>query len=302
MALDAELLKTLTEHMAPDDAKIFENLTTKYKPLEEGFLRQSDYDKKMNLSKSELEAARSKAAEWEDWSKANVPIHEDLLKSYRELEDQQKDLHTQLAAAKAARSAEGDDSVNAAELEQRVKEQVGKLGYASKEEINQIIQAEATKLAKEEAGREIKAANDKFFQETVPAMTNFTMDAAEIAMQHMREFDGKTIDRAEFSNFMKDRNILEPKKAYEEYVRPQRDAATLQAEIAKQVKAKELELQQQYSGQGMPGGGGVPPGLQAKGAMQLRIEADEAAKSGSMATSVAAAKAAAELRNEGKVV
>lgn len=302
MALDAELIKSLTEHMAPDDAKVFENLTTKYKPLEEGYLRQSDYDKKMNASKADMDAAKQKATEWEDWSKANVPIHEDLLKSYRELEEQQKDLQTQLTAAQAARSAGGEDTVDAAQLEQRVKESISKLGYASKEEINAIIAAESGKLAREEASKEIAAANKKFYEETLPASINFNMDAAEIAMQHMQEFGGTAIDRVKFSDFMKERNLINPKEAYKEFVRPERDAIELKNKVADAVKAKELELQQQYSAHGLPGGGMVPPGLQPRGAMQERIAADEAAKSGHMATSVAAAAAAAELRNEGKVV
>lgn len=302
MALDAELLKTLTEHMAPEDAKVFENLTTKYKPLEEGFLRQSDYDKYMNKTKEEVAAAKQKAAEWETWSKENVPIHEDLLKSYRELEDQQKELQTQLAAAQAARAAGGEDTVNAAELEARVKESIGKLGYASKEEIQQIINTESKKLAQEEAKTYVEAAQKKFYEETLPASINFNMDAAEIAMQHMREFDGQAIDRVKFSEFMKERNLLDPKKAYDEFVRPQRDDIALKKQVAEAVKAKEEEIRQQYSGQGLPGGGIIPPGLQPKGAMQMRIEADAAAASGNHAPSVAAAAAAAELRAEGKVV
>jgi len=300
MALDAALLKSLTEHMAPEDAKVFENLTTKYKPLEEGYLRQSDYDRFMNKTKTELDDAKAKQKEWEDWAKDNVPIHQNLIKSYEDLEKKNKEFEAQLAEAQAARAAAGEGEVDAAELARRVQEEVNKLGFASKGEIDKIINEQASKLAREEATKEIAAANDRFFKETVPGITNFTMDAAEIAYDHKVEF-GASLDRAKFSEFMKERNLLDPKKAYEEFVRPQRDAKKLEEEVSSRVKAREEELRQQYSAHGMPGGGGVPNGLQPKGAMQMKIERDEAAKQGSMATSVAAQQAAAELRNEGRM-
>src|SRR5579859_6001396 len=226
MALAAELLE-LTKHMAPDDAKSFENLLTKHPNLGEGWLRQADYDRNLNRSKQELEEARKKSEEWQTWAKDNVPIHEQLVKSYGELEQQQKELQAQLAAAQAARSAAGEDTVDAAELSRRVQEEISKFGYASKAEMDKIINEQAIKLAREEASKEVAAAQKKFYEETLPASINFNMDAAEIAMQHMREFDGKPIDRTEFSNFMKERNILEPKKAYEEFVRPERDKIAL---------------------------------------------------------------------------
>ncbi len=299
MALAAELLE-LTKHMAPDDAKVFENLLTKHPTIGDGWLRQADYDRNLNKSKAELEEARSKSEQWQTWARDNVPIHEQLVKSYSELEQQQKDLQDQLEKARAARSAGGDDTVDAAELKSRVQEEVNKLGFASKAEIDKIINDQAVKLAREEASKEVAAAQKKFYEETLPASINFNMDAAEIAMQHMREFDGKPIDRVEFSNFMTERKILEPKKAYEEYVRPQRDKIQLEKSISDAVKAKEEELVKQYSGSGIPGGGMVPPGLQPKGAMQLKIERDNAEKSGNVAISVATQQAISELRSEGK--
>lgn len=299
MALAAELLE-LTKHMAPDDAKTFENLLTKHPTIGEGWLRQADYDRNLNRSKQELEEARRKSQEWQNWAKDNVPIHEELVKSYSDMERQQKELQTQLAAAQAARSAAGDDTVDAAELSRRVQEEVTKLGYASRSDVDKIINDQAVKLAREEATKEVAAAQKRFYEETLPASVNFNMDAAEIAMQHMREFDGKAIDRTEFSNFMKERNILEPKKAYEEFVRPQRDKIALEKSIADAVKAKEQELQQQYSAAGLPGGGMVPPGLQSKGAVQMRIDREAEAAKGNMATSIAAQAAAAEMRAEGR--
>lgn len=297
MALDAELLKSLTEHMSPEDAKLFENLTGKYKPLEEGYLRQSDYDREMNKSKDEVAKAKAEAKQWIDWSKENVPIHENLLKGYRELETQQKELEKKLAEAQAARSASGDDSVNAEELARRVQEEVNRLGFVSRSDMDKIISEQSQKMAQSEVKASIDAATKKFFEETLPGTVNFSMDAAEIAYDYKHEFN-QTLDRTKFSEFMKERNILEPKKAYEEFIRPLRDKAVMDAENEKWRKAKEDEMKQQYSAMGMPGGGMSNP-LQPKGAVQLRMEAAEAAKPSSSA--IAAAAAAAEMRNEGKL-
>lgn len=305
MPITAEALAELAKHMAPEDAanfKVFENLQAKYPALAEGYLRQSDYDKNMNKSKAELEKALATEKEWKQWAGDNLPIHEKLLKSSLEWDDQKKQLEQQLTEARAARSAAGGDTVDAAELARRVQEEVGKLGFASKSEMDTVIAQQSAKMAKEETAKEIAAANKRFYEETLPASINFNMDAAEIAMQHMREFNGEPIDRTKFSEFMAERKISEPKKAYEEFVRPQRDKIALDAEVAKQVAAKEAELKQQYSGSSLAGGGGLPPGLQPKGAVQMKMEKDAEANAGqgaSLAVKIAAQQAAAELRTEG---
>jgi hypothetical protein len=294
-----EELKPFLEGISAADVAVFDNLLTKTPGLgtrlKEGVLRQSDYDRKMNENKTKLTAAEERAKELDEWYEVNNTIHTNLLTEYDKLEKQSRELQEKLARAEAARTASGgDDNVNAAELEARVKEEVSKLGYVSKSEMDSIIATQANKLATEAANAEIKKATDQFWKETFPAAASAQADIAEICYDHKVEFN-ENIDRAALDAVMKERGLTSFKKGYEALVEPKRKEREFTRKVDDEVKTRLS---------GMTGGGfaGGSPILE-KGAVQMRIEreAAKAAASGVSSSKLAAVEAAQELRNEGKM-
>lgn len=187
--------------------------------------------------------------------------------------------------------------MDAAELERRVKETIAGLGYVSKTEIGEIIKTHKSEMALEEAQKYVQDANKKYYEETLPATTNFIADVTELVMDHKAEFGGN-LNRQEFADFMRERNLVDPKKAYEEYVRPKRQEKELETKVEERMKVREAELRQQFSGQAL--NGGTPSsGFAPKGALQMKIEKDNAEKQAA-GSGVLAAQAAAELRAENK--
>jgi len=299
-------IEPFLEGFTADERTLFDNLLTKSPKLGEGWLRQSDYDRKMNSSKEESKRLTDRNKQLEDWYTENRPIHDASLERARELEDQFKEaqeearrfeqqtkqLQDKLTAAEARRAAEpGGDTVDAAELARRVQEEVNKLGYVNKAEMDAIInkQTERMTAAEEGSKKAIDDAGKRFFEETVPATTNFMIDIAEICVDHKGEFNEK-LDRKAFSDFMSQNKITNPVQAYEQWVKPRRDEIEFKRKVDEEVK-------QRISGMAVNGMQVVPGGaVQPKGAMQMRVEKD----AGQNSTTALANAAAAELRAEGK--
>lgn len=292
-----EDVKPFLEGFTAEETKLFDNLLTKSPKLAEGWLRQSDYDRKMNERKAEMEKATKRSTELEDWYTENKPIHDRALARSRELEDQQKELQEKLTAAGAARTAAGGDQVDAAELSRRVQEEFAKLkdqyGFVSRAEQDKIIAEQTQKLAGDETKKLIDDARKSYYEEMMPAGVNLAADVAEICVDHKNEFNER-LDRKKFAEYMAERKFTDPVKAYEEYVKPRRDEVAFKQKVEDEVKQRMSGIA--ISGGTIQPGGGVMP----KGAMQMKIEKDAAAN-GAAVTSVLAAQAAAELRSEGKM-
>lgn len=292
-----EDVKPFLEGFTAEELKTFDGFLTKAPKLAEGWLRQSDYDRKMNTNKAEVETAKTRAKELEDWYAENKPIHDRSLQRTRELEDSQRDLETKLKAAETRRAAEGGDQVDAAELKARVTEEVNRLreqyGWVSKADQEKIINDEAKKLALEESKKFVDEASKRFYEETLPQSVNFAADVAEICVDHKGEFS-EYLDRKKFAEFMSERKILDPKKGYEEFVKPKRDEKEFKRKVDEEVKQRISGLA--ISGNNIAPGGGIMP----KGVLQMRIEKDAQAN-GQTSTTALAAQAAQELRAEGKM-
>lgn len=306
MAIPKEL-EPLVEGFTAEEKTLFDNLLTKQKTLakakdpnaatlEEGWLRQSDYDRKQNLSKAEVEKAQKRTTELEDWYKDNKPIHDAALERSRELEAKYTEVEQQLKEARAQRAAEGGDQVDAAELSKRVQEEVAKLqqtyGYVTRADTEKIIHDQTAKLAQDESKKFIDEASRKFYEETLPATANFAADIAEICFDHKSEF-GEYLDRKKLAEYMTERKIVNPKDGYTEYVKPRRDEITFKTKVDEEVKQRLSGMA--LSGQMVSATGGVMP----KGAVQMRVEKDNAAAGNT--TGVLAMQAAQELRAEGKI-
>jgi hypothetical protein len=296
-------IEPFLEGFTAEEKTLFDNLLTKSPKLGEGWLRQSDYDRKMNASKEEVKKATDRSRELEDWWTENKPIHEATLERARELEEQQKaieerakqfedqtkELQKKLQDAEARRVAEGGEQVDPVELARRVQEEVNKLGYVNKSEMETIIAQQTAKLAGDESKKFLDEASKKFYEETLPASVNFAADVAEICVDHKTEFQ-EYLDRKALSEFMAERKMTNPKDAYKEFVKPRRDELEFKRKVDEEVK-------QRISGMAVNGIPVTPGAVQAKGALQMKVEKD----AGQNSMSALAAQAAQELRQEGKV-
>lgn len=294
------------EGFSKEELTLFDNLLTKQytaakakdpnaPTLQEGWLRQGDYDRLSNESKAEAKKAKDEEQRMRAWFNDNKPIHDAALEHNRELEtklqeeqQQREDLQRKLSEAETRRAAEGGDTVDAAELERRVQEEAKKLGWLSKSDMTALINSEATRMAQETAKTAIAEANTKLWSETFPQMANHAADIAEIAYDHKDEFKS-SLDRLKFTEFLSENKITDFKKGYDQFVKPVRDEKAFKQRVDDEVKL-------QISGLTVNGGLPVPGGPQQKGALQMRIEKEAATPTSSTAAAIAAA---AELRQEG---
>jgi hypothetical protein len=298
-------LELLIEGFTAEEKSLFDNLLTKQATtarakdpnaatLADGWLRQSDYDRRMNLSKEEVSKAKNRSKELEDWYAENEPIHRAALSRAQELETRVAEVQQQLEQSRQTRG-EGADQVDAAELERRVQTEVAKLkdtyGYVTKADIAAVIKDETSKMSDEAKGF-ITEASKKFYEETLPATANFAADIAEICFDHKSEF-GDYLDRKKLAEFMTERRIVNPKDGYAEFVKPKRDELVFKQRVEDEVK-------QRISGMALNGGGGaqLSTSPMGKGAVQMRVEKDNAVAGSTLAA--ATSQAAQELRNEGK--
>lgn len=310
MAIPKEL-ESLVEGFSQEELKLFDNLVTKQyefakakdpngATLQEGWLRQQEFDKRSNEWKSRTEKAEDLAKRRNEWYEQNKPIHDAALEHARELETRSQELETQqaelrqkLTEAEARRAAEGGDPVDKEELKRLVMEEAKGMGWLTKAEMQQLIdnkefQLASVQAARDEATKAIVAAKTELWEKSFPEIANHAADISEIAYDHKSEFQ-ESLNRTEFSAFLKDKGISDFKAGYTDYVKPRRD----EREFKKRVDA---EVQQRVSGMTV-NGGAVLGGPQEKGALQMRIERDNAAAT---TMSAASAAAAAEMRTEGK--
>lgn len=292
-------LEALGTHMGNEDKTVFENLLQKHpkaaREIVDRGMRQSDYDKKMNLSKSEVEAAKKRAQEMQEWYDRNEPLHKKALNDLTSLEEQRKALEEkynkqaeEFAALAASKGGEGVDEVA---LAAAIKTQVEKFGYVTQEEFNKIKTDELQKQVEASADAKIAAAEKKLFTETMPGMVMFAMDMGDIAIEHRQEFSER-LDRKAFSTFMEENKFQDANKAYSAFVADRRNEKKFNERVAEEVKQKMSGMQ--VNGNGYSGD---TPGIMERGVLQQKV--DEANKTAS-STSAAAMAAAAELRTEGK--
>lgn len=259
-----------------------------------GFLRQSDYSRRMNeIAAKEKELAESKArydkayADNKKWREEEVMPK---LQRVNDLEREVGDWKTKYdeAAARINAAGNGEGNVTAEEVKAEVDRQIKALGGAvTPEAITKIVDDVASKKEQE------------FIANVAPRQAYFAMDCAEVAWMHLQE-TGKPLDRAAFGKFSEERGIGDPKKCYEEFMKPVRDQKTMDERVAEEVKKKEEEMRAQFGG-GIPGSGAVPTG--EMGVVQQRINAARTAQQSQAQGQVVpggAAAAAAEVRQQGK--
>jgi len=297
MALKKELEDLLAS--IPDEKEREEQrkLLEKYPVLSEGYLRQSDYDRKMNEVKTDREkeqeallAARKKAAEFQKWYDENAPRHTQLMDEFKKLSEKNKDLEEQVRKAAEGSGGGGSGSgggggeVDETKLMSKVQEEINKRGYVSKTELGEIVAAEAKKLADQE--------RSSFLKDTLPNVLEWNQKMMDFNYEHRQEF-GEPFDRKAFSKFVADNKIEDLDTAYKAFVNDKRTENKIKTETDKRVK-------EELSKKNFPGSG-ASPAPSDLGPLQLRRAGKGPDGLPEDATlSAAAMAAAAELRSEGK--
>lgn len=297
MALKKELEELLASAFPDEkDREEQRKLLEKYPTFGEGFLRQSDYDRKMNEVKSDrqkeqeaLQTARELAAKWQKWADDNKPVHENLLTEYKKISDRNKELEEIVAKAAeggggGGTGGGGGEPVDEKKLMERVNSEIGKRGFVSNAEVAKIVEEQAKKIAKEE--------RDAFFKETLPNMMEYSQKLTDFSFSHRQEFN-EPFDRKAFSKFVADNKLEDMDKAYDMFVGEKRTERKIKEETEKRVQAE-------LSKRNFPGSGATPsPEL---GPVEARFKTGKGTDGlpADATISAAAMAAAAELRAEGK--
>lgn len=301
MTLTAELEALLAQIQDEAERNQTRTLLEKHQFLRDGYLRQADYDRKMDTSKAErdrekaeVEKARSDIKKMQIWWDETQPKVARLEADSKTLRDKNKELEDRVKAAAAAHATDGGGSVDQAMVTKLVTDELQGRSYVSKQEVEDLVKTAAKVIADER--------ESAFFKETLPGSLEFVMTVQDLQFKHQKEF-GSTFDRHEFHKFSKENGINDPEKAYESFVSKQRTEKRekdLRADIEKDIRSK----------MGMPGTGVVIEApaenpvmkvLQPAAAVKTEaVTAPPALASRSDIRSAALA-AAAELRQEGKV-
>ena len=280
-----ELLKTLPAEVQAQQRAILE----KHPALGEGWLRQSDYDRKMNEVKPKLEAYDSTM----DWYKRTKPVHDQTVSDLREAQEKVTRLEAEVAAkaaeAAAAAAASGGGNVDAEKVAKAVMDNLGKT-FPTNAELSTLIATETKKQA--------DSARDRFFKEDVPAALAFQTAMVDVQWKYRDEF-GKSLNRAEFAKYMTDNKLSDPIEAYDKYTDKDRRTKELETERVKIREEEKKKLQSEF----VPGS----TGPQGTGHLQVRISEKKAGdplfgQDIELGDNSAAMAAAAELRSEGKAV
>ena len=292
MALKPEieaLLATIQDPAVRDQQRKF---LEEHKEFQEGYLRQSDYDRKMNEVKTDrqkeqeaLQASRDSAAKWQKWADENVPRHTQLMDEFKKVTEKNKELEDAVAKAAAAGgggNGGGGGEVDETKLLAKVNEEVAKRGYVSRDDV--------MKIAVEEAGKLAKAERESFFKDTLPNVLEWNAKITDFNFEHREEF-GKPLDRKAFSKFISENKIEDLDKGYSMFVSEARTEKKIATETEKRV-------QSELSKRNLPGSGAAPSPMELGPIQQRRAGADGLPPEATV--SEAAMAAATALRAEGK--
>lgn len=287
MALKKELEDLLAALPAEDQAPLRAQME-KHQTLRDGFLRQADYDRSMNEAKEAKAEFEEQKKEWQTWYDKAKPEFEDLAPKYEAVLKERDDLKAKVdAGVTAATGKESDVDVN--KLTADVLKAVEGRGFVPKVELDAIIDAAAKKLFEPERNTLLK--------ETLPAWNAFTLDVADIMMNHRQDF-GKPLDRLALSKFMNENKLTDVKKGYEQFIAP---------EVAKKTEAKlrddiTKEVRSQF---GVPGTSAALPTADEMGIVQRLVQSSDTkpdpAKDLQLGNGSIAALAAQEFAAEGKI-
>lgn len=307
----AKNLDELLAQLNADQRKLFENTLKDNPELRDGWTRQDDYSRKMNeLSSKEKEfkTLKERNEALEAWSETNVPIWESLVERKLINEDGEDLVTPRITALEqelntARKQAVGGEDMKPEELEQRVRDIMKAAGGQwTKDEMNELVKAEAKKMASEAVEERLKAEETKFNEKTIPFMASFATGVNVLASRYEKESGEQWTEdkQKELFELMNQKKEFNPYKLEEDFLRPVREKKAteekIEAEVQKRLRAERSQRAEQ-------GGDGdfIPQPGDRKGALREMLERQGEAE-GDLQTiiSAQAAKAGAELRAAGK--
>lgn len=274
-----------------------EQQTTMRAKIEGGFLRQDEYSRKMNetqRARKEAEEIAAKNREW--WETTGQTAWEKAEARNAELAAENAELAARVGAAAAGGA--GEASIDATQLQARVRAELDQRGYVSRIDVQKLIEETAAKVRAE---AEAKAAERA--AEAAGSMGAWASQMAYAQIKFEQEF-GQPLDRAEFGTFMQQRGLAaDPEKAMNEYVAPRRQEKATAAQVEK-ARAEEREaVMKELAGRAMPGSSGAAAGDGSPTVRMIRGEKSGGfvlGKDGRLGNNEAAAAAAADLVAAGK--
>lgn len=310
-------VKTLDELIAGlsgPEKELFEKTLNANPELKDGWLRQDDFSRKsaeLQARKAEADEAIAYKEKMEPWADSAY----ERLKAAEEAgimdaegkvlwEDQKAEYERKIAAATAAAAVSGED-MDPAKLKEAVLQIAKESGMAlSKEEIQALTASEAKKLAEAEVKAQLAAKETEFNEKTIPFVAGFSTSFALAAAKYVRETgkDFTAEDQKKVYEMMSREKNFDPHAMVDEYMKPALEAKNADAEIERRAKERVDEILKQRGH--MPGAGDETyiPQPDQKGNLQKML--DRSAQTDTDVESLiaaGAAKAASELRTEGKV-
>jgi len=308
MALSKELEALMAEldKADPVAAKEQRALLEKYpslqKPTQEGVMRQSDYDRKHNEDKAQIEYGKT----MKEWADRNQPKYAQMETEKNEAVERAKKaeearVKAEQELAKKVDTAAAAAGVDPDKLAEAVRLKIGG-EYVPKSEMAKLIKDEANKLVDDG----LKAATDKFYANDVPRLSGLNAALTEGMNRFHDEFKDHVDPEAYVAHlasggdkFLTD-GKFDRKKAYDAFVSQKRLETNSAAEIEKKARERADAILAERGVQGnFPGTSGAP------GPLQMRFNAKDKADPlfgapMELGDNSAAAAAAAELHAEGK--
>jgi len=286
-------LEELLKHMEPAAAKaqrdFWEANPAIAKAVDEGTVPQPVFSRELNAKDQKIKEAQENERKIREWESRERPKHEKLVADAEKWEAERAELLKKIEAQAQKTELETGAVVNEETLADRVSKRLeGRT--VSEAKTREIIAEESKKLASEINGTLEKARKD-FLEQTFPQATQFQAALTDVQIDYHAE-TGNKLDRSEFAKFMQDNNILDPQKAFEQYMAPAREEKRIKAEVDKRV-------QDELGKRNMPGvtpGQTVPTDL---GPLQLKIAGEIPNPDGVLGDRSSANQAAKELREQG---
>lgn len=310
MALSKAIQDFLNNEVS--DAAVRQDLSDKFERFPvlqtrfEGNLRQQDYDRQMNESKTKLaelqashDSMKSHYDDWKKWSDKNVPIHTKLVADHNALLARAAEMEARLAAngngAAGAGAGAGDlgdlAELDANELAKRIEARVSGMGYARQGDVEKIAAQEAAKM-RDEIKQMVEDARKDFVTRMMPGFLQQNAQLAELMQEHRQTY-GEKLDWKALSKYAVDHNEPDISKAYEGFTsdkRRDKDREQLRAEVRREVESER-----------MPGTSvGPTPGELGNVERMMRHELPKDLEAAELGSGALAAAAARQLRQEGR--
>ena len=251
-----EILDVLTDEA---DKKAWQELGTKYKPIKEYGLRQSDYSRKMNDLSSErkkfdderkrIEGELSQLESWRNWRSEHwldLDDGEGITKEHQEDRKKIEELNQELQILREAQ----ESGMTFDEVQQFIDKDLTKRGYISKKDLEDRF---SNVVTRDFYDKDIVAKTAPMFD----AMGKLYEDTLPLGFSHKEEF-GEVFKIGELIKFANENGIKDITKAYDSWVAPRRSEVQKKKTEELLTKAREEGKAEGLKEAGMGQNGRLP--------------------------------------------